>query len=664
MKYGGGYDRDEPMADFDRRDSGHGDREWKRRGAPLDYSPPHKRRRDSRYDDYDDYDRDYRRSHDRRSRSHEREDREKRTERRLFDGPVLPMPRFVLEIRGEDFPAKELDEKYEAYVQEHAARSAKRFYEEHKDDEWYKERYHPDYVKELLEDRTAFCKKQAELFPKLVEEGKIDLDLDHKKGGPPFGGSDEAPKADSAPAPEEDAEMGDESDKDGEGEANDAEEKEEKEEEKDGSDAEQGDGEGDGEEVDTERPEDSSGDVKMEEEEKPKKKSKRDPWSNRAKNTVFVRSIPVTVSRKGLVSVLDTEDHPLSYLILAQPRHTNFERVAWAHYDDEATAAKACEAANGVEVDGYRVSAALKPERGPYRKIAPPATANAERMKKDSEQALLLAKLMDKEKDISSTALESLLEARSTVKERLDLTVAYLRRVHLFCYYCGEGFADLDMMRDRCGTLHIRGPGAEDEEADEQQQEWLDSLDKRNKLRLEDPPNFDVPSCEQLKEKAVEKFLAENTKQEGDDKFRCGMSYCAKLFCGKEFVTKHLSFKHADELELEKEKAELNAILQNFKEDPPRPKAPPPPPQFRRPPGPPPFGPGPVPFGRGRGFFGPPGPAFGGPPPFARGRGSPMAPPPGMSPDPRQIRQYIDLDAPVEAVPEIDYRGTVSYDDI
>jgi hypothetical protein len=40
--------------------------------------------------------------------------------------------------------------------------------------------------------------------------------------------------------------------------------------------------------------------------------------------------------------------------------------------------------------------------------------------------------------------------------QQLDLLLLYLRRVHAYCFYCGEEYDDERMLAAKCGPQHIR----------------------------------------------------------------------------------------------------------------------------------------------------------------------------------------------------------------
>ena len=47
-------------------------------------------------------------------------------------------------------------------------------------------------------------------------------------------------------------------------------------------------------------------------------------------------------------------------------------------------------------------------------------------------------------------------------KDLLDISISYLRQVHLYCYYCGEEFDNELQMAHRCGIIHLRGSGTDE----------------------------------------------------------------------------------------------------------------------------------------------------------------------------------------------------------
>jgi len=49
--------------------------------------------------------------------------------------------------------------------------------------------------------------------------------------------------------------------------------------------------------------------------------------------------------------------------------------------------------------------------------------------------------------------------------EKLDLILAYLRRVHCYCFYCAAEYDEESIMK-QCGLTHVRGRKRDSSEAD------------------------------------------------------------------------------------------------------------------------------------------------------------------------------------------------------
>ena len=173
---------------------------------------------------------------------------------------------------------------------------------------------------------------------------------------------------------------------------------------------------------------------------------------------------------------------------------------------------------------------------------------------------------------------------------KLDVILGYLRRVHLTCYYSYTSFRDKGDLAYSSMVPRLRVPldtsviieqqkKAEEEEekkgneettdganngesANEVSTAWrsryLTSLDegikkimarnteeakKERALQREK----DTARAEKLKTEAVESFCEAETKQEGENRFRC-MLPPYKLFRAKSFVFKHIHAKHTDRI--------------------------------------------------------------------------------------------------------------------
>ena len=89
------------------------------------------------------------------------------------NGPLATFREFVDMQKSEIAP--ELAEKvYSKYKKKYEQRHIELFFYEHKEDEWFKEKYHPELVEEINENYKKRVVKEAEYFFESVKEGEYD----------------------------------------------------------------------------------------------------------------------------------------------------------------------------------------------------------------------------------------------------------------------------------------------------------------------------------------------------------------------------------------------------------------------------------------------------------------------------------------------------------
>jgi hypothetical protein len=227
------------------------------------------------------------------------------------------------------------------------------------------------------------------------------------------------------------------------------------------------------------------------------------------------------------------------------------------------------------------------------------AVSSRSRIQSDQEQALTLAKAYDMRRNIPPAArLTTLLPkaipalvanssdepSAQDLEDALDMTIAYLRRVHLFSFYNGcttaTNVADVFIGSHATSTIHLRSATADEilqqNKADELPadddappakldllvQRLNDSIQKALELSKDwdEASGQHVVSAEadaqakaiQQAESQVEHgFLEDHAMMDEDGRARCSFHFCRKLFKDKSFLKKHLMKKHAEFLRAE-----------------------------------------------------------------------------------------------------------------
>lgn len=210
-----------------------------------------------------------------------------------------------------------------------------------------------------------------------------------------------------------------------------------------------------------------------------------------------------------------------------------------------------------------------------------------ERLAFDFSQALTLATALDRcifarDADLKRFGIAALLDhddvasAYSSEKQKLDVAVAYLRRVHHYIYYAGAQCIDMgDIMHAHPALFCRPEPSARDLEeakarvelaaaggntldADESKSlgGWASSLDEKVQAYIKEldatvlaekkaKEQALVAEIEAREEAALESTYANYCEKAGDDgKHRCRL--CTKLFKAADFVKKHIRNKHPE----------------------------------------------------------------------------------------------------------------------
>lgn len=213
------------------------------------------------------------------------------------------------------------------------------------------------------------------------------------------------------------------------------------------------------------------------------------------------------------------------------------------------------------------------------------ALSSKTRITKDKDSAILMARALDhKHKIPDDYRLDNLIQTLSCKDEdTLDVSIAYLRRVHLFSFYNGCVFSDnlADVLSDHhpASSIHLRlkdadellqtnkGHGSVSMEVEESQSITDDLLVKRldesirraqenitewmtNEYYVSSEVDAEASEIEELeKQRGLDWVQQHSLDVEG--RARCGFHFCRKLFKGNSFLEKHLFKKHSEFLQAE-----------------------------------------------------------------------------------------------------------------
>ncbi|KAJ3255001.1 Serrate RNA effector molecule [Boothiomyces macroporosus] len=127
------------------------------------------------------------------------------------------------------------------------------------------------------------------------------------------------------------------------------------------------------------------------------------------------------------------------------------------------------------------------------------------------------------------------------VKKQLDLYILYLHQVHFYDYYTGVESSSPENHLRR-GSLPFRKPYSSVKDLPKKTVFWMAKLDPRVAVRMdqvhEQISNLGLKDVELQQDKTMTSYV----RKEADSKFRC--TECQKLFRGDDFVRKHIKTKH------------------------------------------------------------------------------------------------------------------------
>lgn len=485
-----------------------------------------------------------------------------------------------LELQDGAVSAHEAARQYEEYKSTYMHKLAFGFFTTHKDDAWFHDKYHPEALDKRHQAITALAQQNYVAFAADHELGKLDWDsitqaslhpLDDGRGAKPSPpGGEEAEERTAEQVPEDAAR---------------------------GSSEEGEPGRGGAKVGQANAREESCCDIVFDHLLDAKQLNAtvhREVEPPR--DSLYIKHIPAQGSREELHALFEQVEGFVELVISEPRRFQDFHRTGWAVYESADACQRAHHKFNGYRLRDYDLQLGLPSGSGAERRrkrvrVAPLVADEEARLEKDADTAAQLVRILDRERAIDSDALLALAgskqeeqemvveeagDARAAVRTRLHRSIEYLRRVHLFCYYCAEQFESRAELHRVCGDLpHRRStlfpgtPSPAREAVPPEEVSWLAYLDARLEQRLSAPAP-ELCTAKLAVEQEVDAFLEAHVKREDEKKYRCAVPKCTKLFMAPDFVRKHLKLKHPHLVEEATRKAVEEQYFQNYVRDPRR----------------------------------------------------------------------------------------------
>ena len=288
------------------------------------------------------------------------------------------------------------------------------------------------------------------------------------------------------------------------------------------------------------------------------------------KNTQLMPKINFYKKQPGFVSISLTEPD----------RKYDYRRNFWLLFDSEDNCEKALNNLNHYKSDEFIKSDIIMNPAYNKVKLTPPLFDD--RLNEDLIGSSKIINILDEYRQIFENPLNNIFDVnKMSIMEKeekikiLNLNILYLRKVHGYCYYCLKGFKDERILSKKCDYIHLR------HYVQLGKRENVDSIDI-NKLNiteeeLNNAKEFDTYFTQKLNEllndkEKINEFVLLRPKYLMDDKiaeekineeelnyvknesekidkeiYKC--KKCGKKFRAFNFIVTHIKNKHREDLD-------------------------------------------------------------------------------------------------------------------
>jgi len=272
------------------------------------------------------------------------------------------------------------------------------------------------------------------------------------------------------------------------------------------------------------------------------------------------------------------ETNGFEFISLSYPiRDKDFSRFCFLYYDNEENTKNALEKINKMINENEnlkKIYPKITEESKIKIRVTPPLFDN--RIEEDLNYSKQIIEIFDKEFNIENNSI-FINENNRSKENQLDIQILYLRRVHGFCYYCIKKFDDEGNLSYYCDDIHLRNYKKLGKRIDiinkndllneiifdqfftNKIQLYLKSINKKQTFTIYEE-NI-IP--ENLINNMKDLYFEDLTEIENESLYICKV-------CGKYFENKNYLRKHFDNIEFEmlenniKDEILENAEKENF----------------------------------------------------------------------------------------------------
>lgn len=266
-------------------------------------------------------------------------------------------------------------------------------------------------------------------------------------------------------------------------------------------------------------------------------------------------------------------------LALSEPDQNNkFARKCWLTFERNAKIREICFGLNNMKIREHDLKPVVNKDLSKRIRIVDKPSTDSKVAELSITTCEKLIKVLDKkaglfdEDENKNPLLDHIVEGSSDTKV-LDRLILYLRIVFSLDFYNKNEYPFEDEMPNRCGLLHVRPSADGDESSEKEIAEYVQKMEDKISVFLKEKVEIKAELLSKLglrnENDEIEKFMSVSMQEIESDKWLCILSQ--KKFKAPQFVRKHIENKFGEKIDDVKMEVEF---FNNYIMDENRPKLP------------------------------------------------------------------------------------------